>query len=111
MKVCLLSLCLCLGYCRSICYSMHFREDVFGCFSISLRRKLLSYCICCLGHLFVVLIFQEDDNELNCHLLVDMSTKDDVKPTMHVFIFFFGSKKINNELGLLLFSSFFLLLF
>jgi hypothetical protein len=50
---------------------------------------------------FVVLIFQEDDNEPNCHLLVDMSTKDDMKPIMHVFIFFFGFTKVNIELGLL----------
>lgn len=103
MKVCLLSLCLCLGYCRSICYSMHSKEDVFGCFSISCRRQL----ICCLGHLFLVLLFQEDDNEPNCHLPVYMSTKDDAKPTMRVFIFFLGSTKVNNELGLLLSSSFF----
>jgi hypothetical protein len=55
---------------------------------------------------FVVLIFQEDDNEPNCHLLVDMSIEDDMKPTMHVFIFFFGSTKVNIELGLLLFQAF-----
>ncbi len=90
----------------SICFSMHSREDVFGC-SISCRRQLLSYCICCLGHSFVVFLFQEDDNEPNCHLLVDISAQDDAKPTMLVFIFFFGSTKVNNELGLLLSSSVF----
>lgn len=107
MKVCLLFLCLCLGYCKSICYFMHSREDVFGCFSISCRRQLLSYCICRLRHSFLVLLFQEDDNEPNCHLLVDMFAKDDTKPITLVYIFFLGSTKVNNELRSLLFSSFF----
>lgn len=95
MKVCLLSLCLCLGYCKSICYSMHSREDVFGCFSISCRRRLLSYCICYLGHSFLVLFFQEDDNEPNCHLLVVMFTNDDVKPTMclHLLSWFYKNQQ------------------
>jgi hypothetical protein len=55
---------------------------------------------------FVVFLFQEDDNDPNCPLLVEMFVEDDAKPTMLVFIFFFGSTKVNNELGLLS-SSFF----
>ncbi len=98
MKVCLLSLCLCLGYCGPFAF-LCILEKMFLVVLFHVQGNFFPIA-------FVVFLFQEDDNDPNCPLLVEMFVEDDAKPTMLVFIFFFGSTKVNNELGLLS-SSFF----